>query len=93
MKYGTSLIIASVITIITIFSGFPTSWKKIIIVTSSLFILSVGLILRAKAKKKAELLKKRSERVQELAAEEINELVDKITEDVNHQVEEEIDRI
>jgi cell division protein FtsW (lipid II flippase) len=93
MKYGTALIVIAVVNLITIFSGIPTGWKKVLIILTTLCLVALGIMLRAIAKTRAERIRKQAEHVESLTSQDLQEITEEIVHDVTEHVEEEIDRI
>ncbi len=84
---------ASIFNFIIIFSGLPTSWKKVFITLASLAILGLGYLMRAQAKRRALRVTREAEIVERARKEELEQLTEEIAEDVTDQVEQEIDRM
>ncbi len=93
MKYGTFLIAVSFFNFIIIFSGLPTTWKKIFITLTSLGLFALGYLMRAQAKRRALKLAQQAHYVEEMRRQELDALTQEIAEDVTEHVEQEIDRL
>jgi flagellar biosynthesis/type III secretory pathway M-ring protein FliF/YscJ len=93
MKYGTVLIVIAMVNLITIFSGLPTGWKKVLIILTTLCLVAMGIMLRAVAKTRAERIRKQAEQVEKMSSQDLQEITQEIVNDVTEHVEEEIDRI
>ncbi len=93
MKYGTALIVLGLVNVITIFSGFPTGWKKVIIIVTTVCLILLGWMLRAIAKSKARKIQSKAAAIEAAAQEEMAQITEEITHDISHKVEQEIDQL
>ena len=76
MNYGTSIIILAILDILVIFSGFPTGWKKFIILVVSLILILIGWVLHAIAKRRKARVHAAAQEIESRA--KINEVADEI---------------
>lgn len=93
MKYGKLLIILGLVNVLILFSGFPTSWKKALIIITSFFIISVGWILKTIAQKRKERVQTQAAMFEQASREELNRIADEVVHTMSDHVEQEIDRI
>lgn len=91
MKYGTTLIVLSIVNFATIFSGFPPQWKSVIITLTSIIILFIGWVLRALAQKKKMRAEKRVIEIQKQYQDSLDETVEELTQTIAEQVEKKLD--
>jgi hypothetical protein len=93
MKYSTWIMALSTINIVTLFSGFPTGTKKIIIVLATAGIIFIGLILRAIEKKQQARIEQKKRAVVQTYPESLSAVAQAVAEDVHEQVIEDIAEI
>lgn len=93
MKYGKTLIVLGIVNVLVIFSGIPTTWKKVVIIVTTLLIVGIGWILNTVAKKRKERAIKQAHILERESEREINEIADVIVADMKEQVDKEIGRI
>lgn len=93
MKYSTWIIVVSIVNVITLFSGLPTSTKKGVIVVTALILIFIGLILRAIEKKQAERIKQKKQALEQTYDHSLDQVAEAIAEDIHEQVEEEIEEL
>ena len=93
MNYSTWIIILSTANAITIFSGFPTGTKKVIILVTTACLLFIGFILRAVEKKKRERIEYKKQLVEASFDTTMDQVATAVAKDVHTQVEEEIEEI
>lgn len=93
MNYSNWIIGLGIINLVTIFSGFPTGSKKIIIIISTLILVFIGLVLRAIAKKKQARIKKEKQTIEETFEPIIDQVITEAVTDAELQVEEELAEI
>ena len=87
MKYGTSVIILAILDVLVIFSGLPTSWKKIIILIISLLLIIIGWILRAIAERRKARVHAVVEKI-----EHDNVPIEQVAREIAHDVEIEVEQ-
>lgn len=93
MKYGTTLIVLSIVNFATIFSGFPTGWKRFFVTIISILILLIGWILRAQAHKKKAKLAKQADEIYSKYEEPLEELAEEMTQATLSQFEHDIESL